>query len=448
MVNVPEKYQGMEVLEARKAVLKDLEDSGKLLKKKKLNHAVGTCYRCGRLIEPLVMPQWYVKIQPLADQAMEKVNNKEVEFVPKRFEKLYFNWMEKIRDWNISRQIVWGPRIPAWYCLECNPEIVVTYINQDQEQITEKAEDIETSFKEVAAGLQSLIAPVDAKYHLEEIDQCPNCGSNKVLQETDTFDTWFSSGQWPITSLRFPDSDDYQRFYPTSVLDTMWDILFFWVARMIMLCTYRTGAVPFKVAHMHSRVVDAKGQKMSKSKGNVINPMEMVEEYGADALRMALVYGVAPASDVALGRKKIESMRNFANKIWNAARFLTFYLPKGMEYQPQLKELGHQDDQWIVEELNKTIKEVNSDMEKYRFGQALEKIYQFVWHDYCDQYIEKVKDRKEEAMPVLLSVLVTSLKMLHPFAPFVSEEIYQVLKDEMQVKGLKKSLMIEEWPGN
>ncbi len=445
MINVPEKYTGMKVLEARKEVLKELEEKDKLVKKKKIEHAVGTCYRCDNLIEPLTMPQWYVKIKPLAEKAMQVVKKGEVKFIPKRFEKLFFNWMENIEDWNISRQIVWGPRIPAWYCLDCNQEIIVSYINDKGEKITQRFKKVKDDFKIVKKGLQSLTAPVDAKYILQNVEACPKCGGKKILQETDTFDTWFSSGQWPLTTLRFPDSEDFEYFYPTSVLDTMWDILFFWVARMIMLCTYRAEKVPFKLSHMHSRVVDEKGQKMSKSRGNVINPMQMVNKYGADALRMALIYGVAPASDVSLGEKKIEAMRNFCNKIWNATRFLMFYVPEGLEYKKP-EQVKHEDDQWILSELNRTIKEVNSDLDKYRFGQALEKIYQFFWHGFCDEYIEKVKDRKEETMPILLYVLITSLKLIHPFAPYVSEQIFQILKDEKNIQGLEEAIIIESWP--
>ncbi len=444
LINVPKKYLGMKASQARQIVIADLEKEGKLVKKTPLKHSVGICYRCKRNIEPLTMPQWFVKVAPLAKKAVEAVKSGKVKIVPKRFEKLYFNWMDNIEDWNISRQIVWGPRIPAWYCLDCNPNILITFIAKNGKKITDKYENLKTvNFDEIKNGLQSIVVPVESDYFVEHKTTCPKCQGKHILQETDTFDTWFSSGQWPITTLGFPDSKDFKYFYPTSVLDTMWDILFFWVARMIMLCLYRTNKVPFEVAHMHSRVVDAKGQKMSKSKGNVINPLKMVEKYGADALRMALVYGVAPASDIALSEDKIRSMRNFCNKIWNASRFVIMDLPDGLEIK--LKSVKNKDDKQIIDKLKLLHKKVSLQLEKYRFGQALEEIYQFFWHDFCDDYIEKVKNRKLEAIPVLLAVLVSSLKLIHPFAPFLTEEIYQSLTKEKKIKNLKESLVIENW---
>jgi valyl-tRNA synthetase len=471
-INVPDKYSGMNVAEARKKVVADLEKSSKLIKKEKLTHSIGTCYRCGTTIEPMLMPQWYVKIKPLAEKAIKAVKNKKVKIVPKRFEKQYFRWMENIRDWNISRQIVWGPRIPAWYCLDCSPEIIIEFIDKDGQQIQDKYKNLKDKydFMEIKNGLQNLTAPVDAAYLVDQYEVCPNCQSQHILQETDTFDTWFSSGQWPLTTLGYPDSKDFNYFYPTSVLDTMWDILFFWVARMIMLGLYLADEVPFKIAHMHSRVMDAEGRKMSKSKGNVIDPIKIAEEYGADSLRMALIYGTAPASDIALSEDKIRAMRNFGNKFWNAARFVKMNLKAegktakenltqgktsevSNDLTSQVGELGKveelaEEDQAIMKKLNNTVKSVNQQMEKFRFGQALEDIYQFFWHEYCDIYLEECKDRREEALPTLIHVLITSLKLLHPYAPFVTETIYQEFKQELPDHPLLKPdmLIIAPWP--
>lgn len=450
LINVPQKYQGMSVDQAREAVVADLEKAGKLVKKEPLRHSVGVCYRCGTTIEPMLMPQWFVKIKPLAQAAIQAVKDGRVKIVPKRFEKLYFNWMNNIRDWNISRQVVWGPRIPAWYCLDCNPQTKIEFITQEKKRVQGTWQELKDqhSFEEIKTGLQTLTAPTDADYFVEEQNRCPRCGSFHILQETDTFDTWFSSGQWPLTTLGYPDSEDFKYFYPTSVLDTMWDILFFWVARMIMFGLYLTGEVPFRVAHMHARVVDEKGKKMSKSKGNVLNPSDLAEKYGADALRMALVYGTAPASDVALGEKKVEAMRNFTNKVWNAARFIMISLETQNAPVSIQKAKLEKEDQEILAELKATVKTVNRQLEKYRFGQALETIYQFFWHQFCDQYIEAVKNRRQEALPVLLEVLITSIKLLHPFAPFVTEAIYQQLREKIPNHPLlrEKALIISQWP--
>jgi len=460
LVNVPEKYLGLSVDKARRKVITDLEQSDKLIKKEPLTHSVGTCYRCGTTIEPQLMPQWFIKIKPLAQPAIKAVKDGQVKIIPKRFEKIYFNWMENIHDWNISRQIVWGPQIPAWYCLDCNPEVVINFIDKNGSQVQDKYSKLKEkySFDEIRKGVQTITAPVGTKYLIDQYDVCPNCEGQHILQETDTYDTWFSSGQWPLTTLGFPDSKDFEYFYPTSVLDTMWDILFFWVARMIMLGLYRTGEVPFRVAHMHSRVVGRGGKKMSKSRGNVIEPIEMVEKYGADALRMALVYGTAPASDIALSEDKIRAMRNFSNKIWNAARFVKMNLKtegktaeenlQGLEFSTlKVKKLAEPDKN-ILKKLDQTIKSVNNQMENFRFGQALEDIYQFFWHEYCDVYLEECKDRRQEALPTLIHVLITSLKLLHPFAPFVTEAIYQEFKQELPDHPLlePEMLIIAPWP--
>jgi len=449
MINLPQKYLGLSINEARKATIADLKKEGKLIKVEPLSHSVGVCYRCKNIIEPMVMPQWFVKIAPLAKPAIKVVKSGKLKIIPKRFEKAYIQWMENIKDWNISRQIIWGPRIPAWYCLDCNPDILIDFIDKKGKRISGKYKELKGkySFSEIKKGLQNLTAPKEASYSLDS-KPCRKCGSRNILQETDTFDTWFSSGQWPLTTLGFPDSPDFKYFYPTSVLDTMWDILFFWVARMIMFGLYLTKKIPFEVAHMHCRVVDEKGRKMSKSKENVINPMEMVEKYGADALRMALVFGAAPGSDIRLGDDKVRAMRNFTNKIWNAARFVLSNEPTRIDTNlgslrspHEFTRIKNVDDRWILKELKKTTKKVTKFIEKYRFDLASQELYQFFWHTFCDKYIEMTKKRKKEAQPVLLKVLKTTLILLHPFMPFITEEIYQKLPNKR-----KRSIMIEEWP--
>jgi len=450
MINVPEELRGLTVAEARTQTIKMLEQEGKLLKIEPLRHSVGTCYRCKNIIEPLLVPQWFVKIKPLAQPAIEAVKKGKVKIFPPRFKKLYLDWMKNIKDWNISRQVVWGPRIPVWYCLDCNPYIKINFIDKNKKLVSGYFQELKEKydFEEIKNGLQTLLVPVEVKnYLLDNQKNCPVCGGTHLLQETDTFDTWFSSGQWPLTTLGYPDSDDFKYFYPTSVLDTMWDILFFWVARMIMLGIYLAKEVPFKVAHMHSRVVDIEHKKMSKSKGNVIDPLDVVSKYGADALRMALVLGTAPASDIVITEEKIISMRNFTNKIWNASRYLFFKAENLDNYEFgdlekfDKKIAQNPDDRWIISELDQVILKVTKQIENYRFGQASETIYNFFWHKFCDIYIEKTKQRQDkEVLQVLAFVLASCLKLLHPFMPFVTEKVWSLLPGE------KKPLVITSWP--
>lgn len=451
--NVPQKYFGMYPNQVRQMVLDDLESEGLLVKTEEYSHEVGHCYKCGRPIEPITAPQWFVKIKPLADKAKEVVKDDQILIFPKRFKKSYLTWMKDVKDWPISRQIVWGHQIPAWYNLDENPNINLTFINSKGETVTGNWQTLiqTNSYSEIKNGLQSLIAPTNSKFYLSEEDALKS-GPN-ILQETDTFDTWFSSGQWPYSTLGWsPDghhSPDFEYFYPTTVLDTMWDILFFWVARMIMFGVYTTGQIPFKVAHMHSRVTDSKGQKMSKSKGNVIDPLVMSNQYGADALRMALVIGVAPGSDISLSEDKIRAQRNFVNKIWNASRFVEMLIdrlnPKKVSLEINKSKLLDVDKD-ILAKLNKIISSTTKNLENYRFGQTSEDLYQFFWKDFCDVYIESAKDRGEETIPVLLTVLITSLKLLHPFIPFVTETVYQ---DLISKYNLPKELLISSsWPSN
>ncbi len=456
MINVPKEIAGLYPKQAKEKTIELLKQEGKLVKIEPLHHAVGFCYRCKNVIEPLLMPQWFVKIGTLAKPAIKAAEEGKVKFFPLRFKKQFLDWMNNIRDWNISRQIVWGPRIPAWYCLDCNPQIKINFLDNNKKLVSGLFKDLKEkySFEKIKSGLQSLTAPVEAKFIVEDKEKCPDCKNTLLLQETDTFDTWFLSGQWPLNTLRFnvespeKSSEDFKYFYPTSVMDTLWDILFFWVARMIMFGLYLTKDVPFKIVHLHARVVDKHGQKMSKSKGNVIDPLTMTEKYGTDALRMSLVFGVAPASDIVASEDKMMAMRNFANKIWNAARFIlehnseTKYAIRDTEKRlaSHVPRIAHPDDKWILSELERTVKTVTRQIETYHFGWAAEIIYEFFWHTFCDVYIEKSKKRREEAQSALLFVLETSLKLLHPFMPFITEEIYQKLPEH------GKAVIVEQWP--
>lgn len=406
---VPDELVGLNIRQAREKTVELLGNSRALVKIEPLTHSVGVCYRCGTVIEPMVIPQWFVKTKPLAEPAIKAVKTGKTKIFPKkRFEKMYFDWMNNLHDWNISRQIVWGPRIPVWYCLDCNPNIVVNKIN---------------------GGLQSIIAEKNASYQLTA-DVCEKCGGKNLVQETDTFDTWFLSAQWPVNTLRCKKGDlDY--FYPTSVLDTLWDILPFWVARMMMLGIYLTGKVPFEKVHLHARVVDKFGKKMSKSKGNVINPIVLVDAYGADALRLALVIGVAPAADVSLSEDKVRGMRNFANKLWNIGRFLL---------ETEKTDSGAaQNDEELKKITNNLIKSTTKNIEGFKFGQASDELYQFTWHEFADKYIEDYK-KGLVSREVLLDTFKTLLKLLHPFVPFVTEELWGIIFKE------EKPLIVSYWP--
>ncbi|MFA4827452.1 MAG: class I tRNA ligase family protein, partial [Candidatus Shapirobacteria bacterium] len=426
------------------------------------NHRIGRCYRCKHIIEPMVMPQWFVKIDALAKPALKAARDGQVKFFPLRFKKEFTDWMENIRDWNISRQIVWGPRIPAWYCLDCHPGIKLNFLTKDKKVVTGLYVDLKDkySFDEIRSGLQSLSAPVGSIFYVDSPDSCPKCHSKNLLQETDTFDTWFLSGQWPLSTLGYNVADptksspDFAYFYPTSVMDTLWDILFFWVARMMMFGLYLTKEVPFKTIHLHARVVDKNGQKMSKSKANVVDPLSMTAKYGTDALRFSLVYGIAPASDIVVSEDKIRAHRNFVNKIWNAARFIEMLIERQQEKSPLLAPVGSKGDLEgfkdlkgkgdldpadlaILQKLNSLITSTTKNLNTFHFGQASEDLYQFFWHEFCDVYIESTKNRPAQneggvdALPVLVHILLTSLKLLHPFIPFVTETIYQNLKAQL-----------------
>ena len=405
------KYQGMDRYEARKAVVADLEALGLMEKIEPYSHNVGTCYRCHSDVEPLISAQWFVKMQPLAKEALRVVNDGEVQFVPDRFAKTYTNWMENVHDWCISRQLWWGHQIPAWYCDDCG------HINVSREDPT----------------------------------KCEQCGSARLTRDPDVLDTWFSSALWPFSTLGWPEkTPELEYFYPTSVLVTGYDIIFFWVARMIFSGCEQMKKYPFEKVLIHGLVRDDKGRKMSKSLGNGIDPLEMAERYGADALRFNLITGNSPGNDMRFYAEKCEAMRNFANKIWNASRFLMMNLTIDRCVLPAETT---REDKWILSKLNRLVKEVTENMETYELGVASAKVYDFIWDDYCDWYIEFTKGRlqgtdeaaKEQAQQVLCYVLTQVLKLLHPFMPFLTEEIWQALPHGPEVPE-NSFLMVQSWP--
>ncbi len=389
------KYQGMPEYECRKAIVKELEELGLLVKVEDYSHNVGTCYRCHTTVDPLVSRQWFVKMESLAKPAIEAVRSGDTKFVPERFSKTYFNWMENIRDWCISRQLWWGHRIPAWYCAECGEMTVAR----------------------------------------EAPDKCPKCGSAKLNQDEDVLDTWFSSALWPFSTLGWPNqTEDLKYFYPTDILVTGYDIIFFWVARMIFSGLEQMGKTPFHTVLIHGLVRDEQGRKMSKSLGNGVDPIEIIDKYGADALRFSLAIGVSPGNDTRFSTEKVESARNFANKVWNASRFVLMNTQTREKIDPAALLLP---DKWILSRTNKAVEEVSAHMEDGDFGMAAQKIYDFAWNEFCDWYIELSKGRlmgedeaqKNNARGVLLYVLETLLKLLHPFMPFITEEVYQHLPE-------------------
>ena len=404
------KYNGMDRYECRKAIVKDLEEQGYLIKTEPYSHNVGTCYRCHNDVEPLISAQWFVKMEPLAKEALRVVKDGEVKFVPERFSKTYINWMENVHDWCISRQLWWGHQIPAWYCDECG------HINVSREDPT----------------------------------KCEKCGCEHLTREEDVLDTWFSSALWPFSTLGWPEkTEDLDFYYPNSVMVTGYDIIFFWVARMIFSGCEQMKKIPFETVLIHGLVRDDKGRKMSKSLGNGIDPLVMAEKYGADALRFNLITGNSPGNDTRFYTEKCEAMRNFANKIWNASRFVMMNLTIDKCVLPEADKL-EQEDKWILSKLNKLVKEVTENLDSYEIGVASAKVYDFIWDTFCDWYIELTKTRmngedeeaKLVAQNVLCYVLINLLKMLHPFMPFITEEIWQALP-RMEEGDF---LMTSQWP--
>ena len=400
------KYNGMDRYECRKAIVADLEEQGYLVKVEPYSHNVGCCYRCGTVVEPLTSPQWFVKMAPLAKKAIEVVKDGRIKFVPDRFSKTYLNWMENVHDWCISRQLWWGHQIPAWYCDDCG-EITVSR---------------------------------------EDPTECAHCHSKHIHREEDVLDTWFSSALWPFSTMGWPEkTPELGYWYPTSVMVTGYDIIFFWVARMIFSAMEQMDEIPFHTVFIHGLVRDSQGRKMSKSLGNGIDPLDMVDQYGADALRYNLITGNSPGNDMRFYVEKCEAMRNFCNKIWNASRFVMMNLTIDKNELPEKLEI---EDKWILSKLNDVVREVCDNMDSYELGVAAGKIYDFIWDSYCDWYIELTKPRlngeneesKLAAQKVLLYVLTEILKLLHPFMPFITEEIWQALPHEGE------ALMIERYP--
>ena len=403
------KYAGMDRYEARKAMVADLDALGLLVKVVPHTHSVGTHDRCKTTVEPMIKPQWFVKMQEMAKPAIEALKKNELNFVPDRFDKIYLHWLENIRDWCISRQLWWGHRIPAYYCDECG-EVVVA--------------------KEMPKV-------------------CPKCGCTHFKQDEDTLDTWFSSALWPFSTLGWPDkTEDFDYFYPTDVLVTGYDIIFFWVIRMVFSAIEQTGKVPFHHVLIHGLVRDSQGRKMSKSLGNGIDPLEIIDQYGADALRLTLITGNAPGNDMRFYMERVEESRNFANKVWNASRFIMMNLEKAEVPGEMPKDQLTAADKWILSKVNTLAKEVTENMDKYELGIAVQKVYDFIWEEFCDWYIEMVKPRlyndgdttKSAALWTLKTVLVNALKLLHPYMPFITEEIFCTLQSE------EESIMISRWP--
>lgn len=403
------KYAGMDRYEARKAMVEDLKELGLLVKVVPHTHNVGTHDRCKTTVEPMIKPQWFVRMSEMAKPAIEAVKNGSLTFVPERFDKIYLHWLENIRDWCISRQLWWGHRIPAYYCDECG-EIVVAR---------------------------------------EMPDKCPKCGCTHLTQDEDTLDTWFSSAIWPFSTLGWPDkTEDLDYFFPTDVLVTGYDIIFFWVIRMVFSSLEQTGKVPFHHVLIHGLVRDSQGRKMSKSLGNGIDPLEIIDQYGADALRLTLITGNAPGNDMRFYMERVEASRNFANKVWNASRFIMMNLEKADV--PAAMDLSSltSADKWILSKVNTLAKDVTENMDKYELGIAVQKVYDFIWEEFCDWYIEMVKPRlyndedttKAAALWTLKTVLADALKLLHPFMPFITEEIFCTLQSE------EESIMISKWP--
>ncbi|WP_313561426.1 valine--tRNA ligase [Ruminiclostridium cellobioparum] len=403
------QYKGLDRYEARKKMVEDLEKLGLLVKIEGHTHNVGTCQRCRTVVEPLISKQWYVRMKPLAEPALDVVRNGTIKFVPERFSKIYFNWMENIQDWCISRQLWWGHRIPAYYCKECGHMMVTG----------------------------------------TDPDVCPKCGSTRIEQDPDTLDTWFSSALWPFSTLGWPEqTEDLKYFYPTDVLVTGYDIIFFWVARMIFSGMEHMKQEPFKYVFIHGIVRDPQGRKMSKSLGNGIDPLEVIAQYGTDALRFALTIGNSPGNDLRFSTEKVEASRNFANKVWNASRFVLMNFDENLDFGRVDKNKFTVADKWILSRINTVTKEVTENIDKFELGLGLQKVYDFIWEEFCDWYIEMVKPRlydresegRLEAQYVLNFVLGNAMKLLHPYMPFITEEIYTHLVND------GRSIMISEWP--
>ncbi|HBC72395.1 MAG: Valine-tRNA ligase [Candidatus Amesbacteria bacterium GW2011_GWB1_47_19] len=445
------RFQGLKVAEAKKQVVEELQKAGLMIEiDENYKHSVALCYKCRRVLEPMVMPNWFIRVDELKKPVIKVVENEEVKFFPKRFKKQMLQWLKIMHDWPISRQIAWGVKIPVWYEIEPeNDNIYVWWLDKNSQLQQGVASEIlkrGTPLSEIEEGLQRVKAKTGeaAPKYKVALDKP---GEN-YLPETDTFDTWFSSGQWPLVTLS---EEEYAARLPTDFMGTLEDILKFWISRMIMFSLYLQKVIPYRDVYLWSMVADAKGVKMSKSKGNVVNPIELVDKFGADALRMAMIFGVAPGSKIPLSDEKVKGMRNFANKIWNMGRFIELMFEAyGKEVEFYKEELFRPrlalEDMEIIKKLTKTVDVVNRGLEKYRFADAAEAIYEFLWHQLADVYIEKVKKRedKEVALSVVRHVYLTALKLLHPFMPFVTEAVWSEIKDLRKYPD--QMLITSRWP--
>jgi len=438
MINAPKEYVGMKVAEARKEVIKNLDDK-KLIEKidESYQNRIATCYRCGRPIEPLLLPQFFIKVEPLVTPILEDLKAKKFRVYGAGYDKILKHWLENLRDWNISRQIVWGIRMPVWYQIDNDQQLAVSFVDKNGESQPMKPLGQWLrgghSLQEIKAGLQRVYALKEVKY-VVSIDE-PN-NDKEYIQETDTLDTWFSSSQWPFTTLKSLSEQDFERFYPTQVMETAYDILVFWVMRMLMMGKYATGELPFTDIYLHGLIRDAKGQKMSKSKGNVVNPLVVAEKYGADALRMALIIRSTPGLDKAVGDQDFKAMRNLTNKLWNAARFVLEHLDTNQAGQAKI-------DQAFAKKLEKVVGSITQNLDKFQIGLAAETAYNEFWHWYCDECIEMAKNTDLSGKN-LIKGLETFLKLLHPFVPFVTEAVWQTMVEKKLVT--EPLLINAAWP--
>lgn len=434
-----DQYAGLKAHIAREKIVSDLQKAN-LIEKIDNNylHSVTSCYRCGSNIEPLPLPQFYVKVEPLTKAVLEKIKKKELTIYGAGHDKILKHWLENLEDWNISRQIVWGIRLPVWYDAQENPQLRISFIDKNQARISGPIGELLTkySFAEIEAGLQSLTAPIDAQFVVSQEKPDPN---KQYLQETDTFDTWFSSSQWPVVTLKNNQPGDFERFYPTTIMETAYDILMFWVMRMLMMSLYSTQQLPFKKVYLHGLIRDSKGQKMSKSKGNVINPLEIGEKYGTDALRMAIVIRSSAGLDKTLSEADFQAMRNLNNKLWNAARFILLQ----KENQAITDQNTAKLDKKFTKNLEKIVLAVSRNLDQLQLGLAADTLYNEFWHWFCDQCIEDAK-KGLISQEKLFDGLVIFLKLFHPFIPFVTESIWQILYQEQLVA--EPLLMTSRWP--
>lgn len=434
-----DQYAGLKAHIAREKIVSDLQKAN-LIEKIDNNylHSVTSCYRCGSNIEPLPLPQFYVKVEPLTKAVLEKIKKKELTIYGAGHDKILKHWLENLEDWNISRQIVWGIRLPVWYDAQENPQLRISFIDKNQARISGPIGELLTkySFAEIEAGLQSLTAPIDAQFVVSQEKPDPN---KQYLQETDTFDTWFSSSQWPVVTLKNNQPGDFERFYPTTIMETAYDILMFWVMRMLMMSLYSTQQLPFKKVYLHGLIRDSKGQKMSKSKGNVINPLEIGEKYGTDALRMAIVIRSSAGLDKTLSEADFQAMRNLNNKLWNAARFILLQKENQVITDQNTAKL----DKKFTKNLEKIVLAVSRNLDQLQLGLAADTLYNEFWHWFCDQCIEDAK-KGLISQEKLFDGLVIFLKLFHPFIPFVTESIWQILYQEQLVA--EPLLMTSRWP--